>query len=384
MPDNQVFHPPRWLLGLFLGLALIGVFAMAAGFVMDPHRASANGLLVSNYLVGLALGSLVLVATLYITGARWSVPLRRVPEALAAILPIAGLGLLAVLLGYPDLYAWSAAPAGGGENASPLRNFWLWRPFFDIRALVYLGVWLAFTFAILATSRRQDRTGEPGLTGRNVGLSAGFLVAFGVTCWLASSDWIMSLEPNWTSTIFGLYNFAGLFLSALAAVTLVVICLARVGPLAAFVTRKRLHDLGTLVFAFSSFWMYIWFCQYLLIWYTNHPGETVYLRRRWEGDWPAIMLLDIVLNWAIPFAVLLFRPAKRSPAILATICLIVLAGRWVDLFLMIFPSQGAAFAVPGELEAGFVLGAVGIGAVVVLRALGRAPLVPSHDPWLEA
>src|SRR5262249_16847742 len=161
------------------------------------------------------------------------------------------------------------------------------------------------------------------------------------TCWLASYDWIMSLEPEWASTVFGVYNFAGLFLSGLAAVILLVIWLRRQGPLQAVLNESHLHDLGTLLFAMSSFWMYTWFCQFLLIWYVNKPEETAYLRRRWQGGWAAWLFLDLALNWVIPFLVLLSRRAKCNPRVLGTVAVLVLAGRWVDLFLMIFPSQAA-------------------------------------------
>jgi hypothetical protein len=382
MQDNLAFHRPRWVLLVFVALALLGGAALALGLSQMPQRAWANALLVSNYLIGLALGGLVLVALHYVTGARWSVPLRRIPEALTAVLPAAGLGLAAVLLLRPELYSWTTAPAPTGEPASPLRALWLDRPFFLLRALAYLLVWLAFAWAIVRNSRRQDQTGDPGLTARNVRLSAGFLVVFGVTCWLASDDWLMSLEPNWSSTIFGVYNFAGLFLSALAAVTLLALWLRRSAPLRDFLTADHLHDLGTLLFAFSSFWMYSWFCQYLLIWYTNHPEEAVYLQRRWEGPWPVFLFADLVLNWGVPFLVLLFRAAKRSPAILAVVCLLLLAGRWVDLLLMIGPSQGAALASPGVLEAGLALSAAGVAGLAVFWALGKAPVVPVHDPLL--
>jgi len=381
MADTSAFHPPRWVLRFFQALTVLGAATLVGVLFLMPERAWANLLLLSNYLVGVGLGGLVLVALFYVTGARWSVPLRRVPEALSAALPVACVVLAVVLLCQPSLYSWYTGPPSG-EEASPLRTFWLNRPFFVIRGLAYLGIWLAFAFAIVRTSRRQDQTGDAALTGRNVRLSAGFLLAFGVTCWLASSDWLMSLEPDWTSTVFGVYNFAGIFLSALATVTLLAIWLRRFGPLRAYLTEDHLHDLGTLVFSFSCFWMYTWFCQYLLIWYTNHPVETVYLRRRWEGTWPTILYLDLVLNWAIPFAVLLFRGAKCRPVILGSVCLVVLAGRWVDLFLMIFPSQGDALAIPGLAEAGFALGAVGIFALTVFRTLVKIPLVPIHDPLL--
>jgi hypothetical protein len=376
MPQSLIFRPPTLAVRLFQGLALVGGVSLAAGLFLAPQRTWANVLLISNYLVGLALGGLVLLAFHHVTGARWSAPLRRLPEALSAVLPVAGLGLLAVFLFRPSVYSWSVLHPSGEDITSPLRSLWLEQPFFFLRALVYLGLWLAFFVALVRTSRQQNQTGEPALTGKSYRLSATFLVVFGVTCWLASSDWIMSLEPDWYSTIFGVYSFAGLFLSALAAFTLAVIWLGRFNPLRAFVTKDHLHSLGTLVFGFSSFWMYTWFCQYLLIWYTNHPEETVYLRRRWHGDWPAFLFLDVALNWAIPFVVLLFRQAKRRPAILATVCIVILAGRWVDLFLMIFPSQGDALAIPGAIEVGFILGAAGIAVLAMMRALGKAPLVP--------
>jgi hypothetical protein len=378
MQDRSTFHPPLWALGLAGALAVLGGVALAAGFLGAPARAWANLFLASNYLVGLGLGGLLFVALLYVTGARWSEPLRRLPEALTATLPVAGLGLAAVLLLHPSLFPWTAEAHAAEGHASPLRSAWLERPAFLLRALIYFTLWLAFAWAIVRNSRRQDRTGDPALTARNVRLSAGFLVVFGVTCWLASSDWLMSLEPTWSSTVFGVYNFAGLFLSALAAVTLLTVCLRRANPLRAFVTADRLHDLGTLLFAFSSFWMYIWFCQYLLIWYTNHPEETAYFRRRLDGPWPTFLIADLVLNWGIPFLVLLFRAAKRSPAILATVSLLLLAGRWVDLFVMIAPSQGDTLAAPGLVEAGVALGTAGVVGLAVLWALGTAALVPVY------
>lgn len=382
MQDKLVFHPPRPVLWLVSGLVVLGGMTFVTGLIWEPQRAWANVLLVSNYLLGLALGGLLLVALHYVTGARWSVPLRRLPEALAVVLPVAGIGLMAVLIFQPSLYSWFAGNPSEEPAPSALRSFWLRRPFFLLRALVYLAVWLTFAAAILRNSRRQDRTGAPVLYGQNARLSAGFLVAFGVTCWLSSYDWLMSLEPNWVSSVFGVYNFAGLFLSALAAVTLLAVWLRRVSLLGSFLTEDHLHDLGTLVFGFSSFWMYTWFCQYMLIWYTNHPEEAVYFLRRSDRGWPALLILDLVLNWALPFAVLLFRPAKRSPGILAGVCIVILAGRWVDLFLIIFPSQGYALAIPGLAEAGFALGAAGIFALIVFRALAAVSLVPVGDPFL--
>lgn len=382
MPDPFAFHSRRWGRLLFPALATLGAVTLAVGLLVEPHRTWANVLLLSNYLIGLSTGSLVLIALLYVSGARWSTPLRRLPEALAFALPLGGLGLAAVLLFHPSLYPWVAHSAGDEETISPLRTLWLGRPFFLLRSLAYLAIWMTFAMAIIRNSRLQDKTGDPALTRRNIHLSAGFLVAFGITCWLSSSDWLMSLEPDWTSTVFGVYHFAGLFQSALAAVVLLAVLLRGRSPLRTFLTEDRLHDLGKLLFAFSSFWMYTWFCQYLVIWYTNHPEETTYYLRRLVGPWPAVMFLDLVLNWGIVFLVLLFRDAKRQPIILAAVALCALVGRWVDLSLIIFPSQGDTFATPGIIEAGLALGAFGLFGSTVTLALAQAPLVPVHDPLL--
>jgi hypothetical protein len=145
-------------------------------------------------------------------------------------------------------------------------------------------------------------------------------------------------------------------------------------------TEDHLHDLGTLLFAFSSFWMYSWFCQYMLIWYVNFPDETIYLRQRQQGIWQGYLLLDLALNWAVPFLVLLFRSAKRSPRILGIVALIVLTGRWVDLCVMAFPSQPTVAPTLGLIEAGVVFGTVGLFVVTVFRALGKAALVPLREP----
>jgi hypothetical protein len=378
MKDQSASHPPSWLSLLFGVLGVTGTAALVAGFVQEPDRTWANLLLVSNYLIGVSLGSLALLALFYVSGARWSVPLERLPEALAIALPVGAIGLAVVLFFHPSLYPWTSH-AGGEGHASPLRSLWLERPFFLLRALIYLAIWMTFAFFIVHNSRLQDRTDDPAPTRRNVALSAGFLVAFGITCWLSSYDWLMSLEPDWVSTIFGVYHFAGLFLSALAAIVLLAVCFRHLGALRGLVNEDRLHDLGTLLFGFSSFWMYTWFCQYLLIWYTNHPDETAWFQRRVEGPWPTLLQLALALEWGIPFAVLLFRDAKRSPVILATVALVVLAGRWVDLFVIIFPSQGEALAIPGWIEAGVMAGAVGLFGLAMLRALAGAPLVPVRE-----
>jgi hypothetical protein len=361
---------------LFQGLVILGGISLAAGLFLAPQRTWIILLVVSNYFVGLGLGGLLLVALHYVTGARWSLPVRRIEEAITAVLPLGAVGQALVLFCWPSLYSWSVTDSARAYE-TPLHHLWLNRPFFLVRSIVYIVLWLAFAAAIVRNSHRQDRAPDQAPTAQNGRLSALYLVVFGVTCWLSSYDWIMSLEPEWTSTMFGVYNFAGLFLSAIAAVVLMTIWLQPYNP---SINEKHLHDLGTLLFAFSSFWMYTWFCQYMLIWYVDNPEETAYFRLRQHGAWPVFISLDIALNWAIPFLVLLFRRAKVSSLILGTVAGGVLAGRWVDLSLMVLPSQGEGLSMPGLLEAGLLVGTAGLFVLAVFRSLGKASLLPLHEP----
>jgi hypothetical protein len=417
------FRPSRSAIVLCGALALLGGGALLYGFLQDAERAWPNLLLVSFYLLGLGLGALVFVALQYVTGAGWSVGLRRVPEAMAAILPVAALGLAVVFLASPGLYPWArsttetevssqeaaiqarsasdrtaplvagapgwyagahALPGRGGplRPAPPLRRAWFTEPFFLARGAVYLAGWLLLGMALVRNSRRQDQDGDPRDTRKNVRLSAAFLVVFGVTFWLASTDWIMSLEPEWSSTIFAVYQFAGVFLSGLAAIIVLAAWLRLLGPFCQVFTRQHAHDLGKLLFGFSTFWMYLWFCQYMLIWYVNNPEETAYFTRRLDGAWRPLFFLNLVLNWGIPFVVLLPRATKQRFGILAAVSLVILAGRWLDLYLGILPYFGEPAAETVAWEFGLMLGAAGLFGLVFFAALRKSALIPVGDPYL--
>jgi hypothetical protein len=376
------FHLPRQLFRLCALLVTIGSVTAIVGLLLAPQYTWANVLVVSYGLLGMGLAGAVFVALLYVTAAGWAVALRRVPEALVAVLPTGLLGIVLVLLAQPTLYAWTKAeePAEG-EPLSPFHQTWLVWPFFLVRALIYAVAWVVLTFAIVRISRRQDGDGDLAWTRWNVRLSAIFLVVFSVTFWLASLDWIMSLEPAWSSTMFGMYNFAGLFLGGLAAIVLLVVWLRQSGPLRHIIAESHLHDLGKLLFAFSTFWAYIWFCQYMLIWYVNNPEETTYYVRRLQGAWGPLVIVNAVVNWVVPFCVLLPSAAKRNPKVLVRVAALVLLGRWLDLYLMIVPACGETAPLFG-VETGLALGGAGLLFLVVCRDLRRAPLIPINDPFL--
>jgi hypothetical protein len=376
------FRPPRSLLCLCGGLILLGGAALYFGLREAPERAWSNVLLLSYYLLSLGLAGMVFVALQYVSGAGWSVGLRRVPESMVAILPVAALGLGFVFLACPSLYPWTAPGAGESEASVPLHHVWFNLPFFLARAAVYVASWLLLSFALVHTSRRQDRDGAVACTRRNVRLSAGFLVVFAVTFWLASTDWLMSLEPEWSSTIFAVYQFAGLFLGGLAGIILLAALLRWLGPFRHVLTGEHIHDLSKLLFGFSSFWMYLWFCQYLLIWYVNNPEETPYFVRRQQGAWLPLLLLSIILNWAIPFLILLPRAAKQNLKVLVAVSLTIVAGRWLDLYLAILPYSGEPTWASALWEVGLLVGAAGLFALVCFISLGRGATIPVGDPFL--
>jgi hypothetical protein len=363
------------------GCAGIGLLAILAGVLFAPERIWPSLLLATVFLLSTALAGAFFVALQYVTGSRWSVALRRVPETMALLLPAAGAALLLLLLARPSLYPWAGAHADGHAALEGFKALWLNRPFFLVRAALYLGVWIGLALAIIRTSRRQDVDGVLVHTDRNERLSAVFIVVFALTFWLAAFDWIMSLEPHWHSTIFGVYNFAGMFLGGLATIIVLAVWLVRLGPLRGVLTADHLHDLGRLLFAFSTFWAYIWFSQYMLIWYANFPEETAYYVRRLHGAWQPLFLLNFFLNWVVPFFVLLLRASKRSATTLVRVAVIILVGRWLDLYLMIVPPH-AGRPPFGVWEIGPVVAAVALGLLAFLHYLRQAPTIPLRDPFL--
>ncbi len=374
------FKVPRRLdirLKLLIGL---GAIALVAGLALDPQRAWPNLLLVSFFLLTLSLAGAVFVAMLYTSGAHWGIAFRRIPEAMAKLLPLGGIGLLAVAFLHPAIYPWTSSAA---EPTPAFRQWWLSLPFFRGRSIFFLLLWTVLILALLRISAHQDTDGDPRHSRSAARLSAIFIVLFAFSFWLASYDWIMSLEPRWSSTIFASYNFAGLFLAGLAALTLLLLWLRNHSGFSAVISQDHLHDLGKLLFAFSTFWMYLWFSQYMLIWYANLPEETTYFVARQHGFWASLFILDMVLNWVGPFFALLPRRNKQSPSVLAKVCVVLLAGRWLDLYLMIMPQfAGKAFPVRA-LDIALIIGGAALFTFAFFRALRRAPHVPARDPFLE-
>ncbi len=373
----------RWLtapqISALTKTAAAAAVLFAVGARLSPVRAGAGLLLANFYFVSLALSALVFIAVQNLAAAGWPVVFRRVPEAMASYLPMGAAATAAIVLGARFVYPWAApgaAEALGGKAA------YLNVGMFALRAFIIWAVWLFFARRLVALSRGQDSSGGLGATRLAAAVSAGFVVAFALTFTVASVDWLMSLEPKWTSTLYPWFVFAGAFEGGLAALAVLVVLLRRRGFFASL-NEHHLHDLGKYVFAFSCFWAYLWFCQYLLIWYANIPDETTHFVLRTSPGWQFLFFLNPVVNFVVPFALLLPAKRKRRERTLLAGACVVLAGRALDLYVLIMPPVLGARASLGLAEpAAFV----GLGAIFLLafdRAFAAAAPEPVHDPYLD-
>jgi len=363
---------------LLLGFAAGGGAAVALGLFLSPRSALASILTAGYWLLCLGLFGIFFVAVQYASGASWAVAFRRVPEAMTSALPIgAAMAAVAFVFG-SALYPW----VHEHEHLVGFKKLWLNFPFFLVRAAVFLALWWFFAKLIVNGSRRQDTSRDPAITSGVTRLSVGFLVVFAITFSLASFDWIMSLEPHWYSTIFAIYNFAGMFSSGLAALILLLVWMRRTSPLRDFVNEEHFHDLGKLLFGFTTFWMYIWFSQYMLIWYANITEESVYYIQRQQRYWGPLFILNVILNWIFPFLALLPKRVKRTPHLLARVAAVVVIGRWLDLFLMIQPASGATNPSLALWTVGAPVAAAALFCFAFLRAIRKAEPVPVGDPRL--
>ncbi len=362
-------------------LMLFGLATFIAGLFQAPERIWPNYLIAEVYLLSLALGATFFIAVQYVTNAGWSVAFRRIPESLASTLPVWGLGALILIFGIHSLYEWSHPDAVAADEILRGKSGWLNLPFFIGRLVFYFLIWIGLSRSLIKNSLRQDESGGVDYTHKNVRNSAIFLVLGVITfCW-ASIDLIMSVQPHWYSTVFSFIALTGMFLSGLAIITIFVVLMRYAGYRHIF-TTEHLHDLGKLLMSFSVFWVYMWVSQHLLIWYSNLPEETSYYIFRHFGGWGSLSFLNVILNWLIPFLVLLPRSTKRNDKIMLQVAIVVLIGHWLDLYIMIMPVFQEREPVFGLWEIGPLVGMLALFFFLSLRFLSRKRILPVKDPYL--
>ncbi len=366
----------------------VGVIGLAAGAVLAFRSHEAAERFFHAYLfsfcfcLSLSLGAMFFVLLQHVCRAGWSVVVRRLAEAVADNMLLLAVLALPIIGGMSHLYEWTHADVVARDHALHEKQPYLNSGFFVLRLAVYFIAWVVLARFYARSSIRQDAGGDPLLTLRMQRLSSPALFIFALTTTFASFDLLMSLDPHWYSTIFGVYYFAGSAVGFFALLAVMIFLLQRAGRLTHAITAEHLHDVGKLVFAFTVFWAYIAFSQYLLIWYANIPEETIwYLRRQSEG-WAAVGLLLLFGHFVVPFLVLMARRPKRRPLVLAACTVWVLLMHALDLYWLVVPKVSPNSPVPHLVDLACLLGVGGLFTAATILRLGKQSLVPLGDPRL--
>ena len=369
-------------------LPAIGAVAAAVGVVGcailgpgNPKQFLFSWLVAFLFFLTLALGGLFFVLIQYAAQGGWGIVLRRVGETTFATIPVMAVLSLPVFLGLHDLYSWSAH----GADQDPFLRWkapYLNVPFFVIRGVLFFAIWSFMAILYYRGSRSQDSTGDPAVTARLRRLAGPGIIVLALTQTFASFDWIMSLAPRWYSTMFGVYFFAGSFVGFIALLSVVSVAMRRAGLLDTVISTEHLHDVGKLLFAFTAFWGYIAFSQFLLIWYANLPEETIFYKARLEGSWRTLSLFLMAGHFVIPFFYLMGRAVKRNGLTLAVGGVWLLAMHFVDLYWQIMPTLHPQGIRPSVLDVAAFLAVGGCFVAAAGWLLRRQALVPLGDPRL--
>lgn len=364
-----------------LGLFIIGLIIVVLGYLVDPTRSAFNNIIGLTFLVSIGVGSLFFVAIEFLSGAVWSTPFRRVGEFLSSVVFILPLLFIPLLLNVNNVFHWTHPnPADKSMIAkAPYLNV----NFFIVRVIVFWLIWMAFQYFLTKNSVHQDHTKDQYLTKKNIKLSAVFMPLFAITISFVGIDWLMSLEPHWFSTIFGVYYFSGTVLASLAAATIFIVLLNERGYFVKGLKPDHYYSLGALLFAFTNFWAYIAFSQFLLIWYANLPEETFWFLARWEGNWKFVSIGLIFVRFLVPYIGLLTQPSKMNPKKLLFYGSWILFAHFYDLYWLVMPNYSKGSAVFGWIELGFPFLVAGIIILVFVFKSKKQNLVPIGDPKLK-
>jgi hypothetical protein len=364
-------------------LAGIGVLIGAGAMFTDKLRFGFSYLVGFWFTITLALGALFFVVVQHLTRAGWSVAARRHMEWVSSgVLPFAAILFAPLAIFAKDIWSHWMGEHAAHDPVIVAKSAYLNTNAFFIRAVVYFVIWAVAAWWFAKKSRDQDKSGDPNVTLTMQSAAAPTVLVFALSITFAGFDWIMSLDPHWYSTIFGVYIFAGSVVGALAVLALMTVRLQDNGYLNKVSTVEHRHDIGKLLFGFVVFHAYIGFSQYFLIWYANIPEETIYFKHRWIESWREVSLLLVFGHFVVPFLLLLSRHVKRNSIGLTLGAVILLAMHYLDLYWMIMPNldhHGAHFS---WIDLGGLLMPLGIASALVGRKIAEGPLYPLSDPRL--
>jgi hypothetical protein len=363
-----------------LAVGLIAAVLCAGGALIFPPVFFRAYLSAYIFWVGIPVGCLALLMLHHLVGGRWGFMIQRVLEAAIQTLPLMALLFIPLFFGLSDLYPWARTEVVAADPLLRQKAAYLNIPFFVARTVFYFAVWVVLGRLLVTWSLQQDRTADATLTLRLQRLSGPGLVLYGLTVSFAAIDWMMSLEPKWYSTIFGMIFMVSFGLAALALAILATRFLETEEPLARVVSPDRWHDLGNLLLAFVMFWAYLNFSQFLLIWSENLAEEIPWYLHRIGGGWEWVAIALILFQFGLPFVLLLSRDTKRNSQVLATVAGAILFIHWLDVLWMIAPSfYPARFHIHWlDIAAPMAIGGLWLAAFV--GYLKARSLLPLHDP----
>ena len=379
---------------LSLGLILIGIISTSYAFITDAHAAWTSLLFNNYFFLGISIFAVFFVALQHVAEAGWSTVIKRVPEAIMTFLPYACAVMIfivvAAILHWNHIYHWmeEGIMTEGAPNYDKIiagKEAYLSPIFFLVRSLIYVSVWIYCAKRLRDISLQGDLEGGLGKKSYNKGItvSAWFIVFFAISSSTASWDWIMSIDTHWFSTLFGWYIFSEW--SAIGFTTILLFCLflKKQGYLPDL-SDSIIHDLGKFVFAFSVVWTYMWFSQFMLIWYANIPEEVTYFMERIElPNYNFLFWFSAAINFVIPTIVLMSRDAKRNTNFLIFASVTILIGHWINSYLLFAPGTLHDHGHLGFTELGMGLGFLGLFLFIVFRSLTTRSLDIKHHPFLE-
>jgi hypothetical protein len=382
---TETYQPPESVSGLqrmgtiaaVVGLALAGV-----GFAMSGlDRFYQAYLIAYTFWLGVALGSMALLMVQHLSGGAWGVVIRRPLEAATSTLPVMAVLFVPIALGMHSLYEWTHEGALN-DPVIAAKAPYLNTPFFLARAVFYLLVWNVIGHLLLKWSKEQDQTGDPGLADKLSYLSGGGLVVYTLTVTFAVTDWLMSVNPHWFSTMWGPLFMVGQGLGALAVTINVLVFLMASSPMNRVLTSHHFHDLGKFLFAFLMLWAYLSFSQFLIVYSANLAEEVPYYLLRWQGGYQYVTTALIFLHFIIPYALLLSRDVKRGISRLRAIAAWLLLMRIVDHFWQVGPEFHGTLSV-SVVDIALPIALGGIFLTLYAMRLKSMPLLPVHDAGLE-
>jgi hypothetical protein len=386
MATIETYQPPDSVSGLQrmgMGAALVGAVLSVLGFVLSGLDRFYEAYLVAYiFWAGVSLGSLAILMVIHLTGGAWGLVIRRPLEAATRTIPIMGLLFIPIVFGMGHLYHWTHADVVASDPIIGEKTAYLNTPFFIVRQVFYWVVWSVMAMLLNRWSAEQDRTGDPRLISKFAKLSGAGLVVHSLLLTFAMVDWVMSLNPHWFSTIWGLLFLVGQGLSALAFAIVVLIMLAQYPPLSRIVTSHHLHDLGKLLFAFLMLWAYLSFSQFLIIWSANTAEEIPHYLVRMQGGYEWLGMGLIVLHFAAPYMLLLSRDVKRDVKRLRLIAAWLVFIRIIDYFWYVSPEFHQEGFTISLLDVSLPIALGGIFVALYAMYLGARPLLPLNDPGL--